>query len=217
MSFWQDKKVLITGANGFIGSWLTKELLDRSAQVTTITQRLKGNSNFNLLKLEEKINFVEGNITDYDLIIKILKEFNIDTCFHLAAQSTVQIAEKSIISTFESNIQGTWVLLEALKNCNVKRVIVASSDKVYGNQKELPNHENQRLLGRNPYGASKVCTDIIAQTYAHTYKLPVAITRNANTYGPGDLNLSRLIPSIIVSVLKNEPPIIRSDGTPERD
>ncbi len=217
MEFWRGKKVLVTGANGFIGSWLTKRLIGKGAEVFTITRDINKYSNLRVFGIKEKVNVVEGDIVNYELVSKVLRKYEIDTCFHLAAQSVAHIAEKSILSTFESNIKGTWVLLEACKNFGVERVIIASSDKAYGMQKELPNYEEQALLGRNPYSVSKVCADVLAQSYACTFNLPVAIVRSANTYGLGDLNLSRLVPGTIVSVLKGEVPIIRSDGTPERD
>lgn len=217
MNFWQGKNVLVTGASGFIGSWLAKALIERNAQVTTIVRDLKKKSNLDILNIREKINIIKGDITDYDLVLRVLNEFEIDTCFHLAAQSIAQTAEKSPLSTLESNIKGTWILLEASKNYGIERMIVASSDKAYGKQKEFPYNEDCPLLGRNPYDASKICADVLAQTYASTYNFPVAITRNVNVYGPGDLNFSRLIPGTIISILKNDTPVIRSDGTPERD
>ena len=217
MEFWKDRRVLVTGADGFIGSWLARALVHRGAQVTTLVRDLKSRSNIDLLGLEKTLNIVPGDVVDYELLLRTLHEYEIDTCFHLAAQALVGIAVASPLSTFESNIKGTWTVLEASRQCGVERVVVASSDKAYGEQNVLPYREDQPLLGRYPYDASKACADILAQAYYATYGMSLAVTRNANTYGPGDSNFSRLIPGTIKAVWNDETPVIRSDGTPERD
>jgi CDP-glucose 4,6-dehydratase len=168
--------------------------------------------------IRDEINLIYGSITDFTLVERVFNEYEIDTCFHLAAQALVVAANRAPLSTFESNIRGTWIVLEAARQCQtVKRVVVASSDKAYGDQKVLPYQEDSELAGRYPYDASKVCADVLAHSYAATYDLPVTVTRCANIYGGGDLNWSRIIPGTVRSVLRNERPIIRSDGTMERD
>jgi CDP-glucose 4,6-dehydratase len=214
---WKEKNVFITGADGFIGSWIAKELVEKEANVTILTRDLKKESGYKLLGLEKNLNIVQGNLTDYLVLERVLNEYSIDTCFHLAAQALVQIASKSPLSTFESNIRGTYNLLEACRNTTIERVVVASSDKAYGVQKKLPYTEDSPLLGFYPYDASKVCTDILARSYFISYGLPVAVTRCANVYGGGDLNFSRIVPDAIRCVLEGKTFLIRSDGTPERD
>ncbi|MDP7179752.1 MAG: GDP-mannose 4,6-dehydratase [Candidatus Woesearchaeota archaeon] len=218
MTFWEGKNVLITGANGFIGSYVTKALVDKGANVTALIRDKIPNSNLILSGTANKINLIEGCLTDIDVIKRALNEYEIDTIFHLAAQAIVTTANRSPLSTFESNIKGTWNVLEACRLHELtKRVVIASSDKAYGDQEKLPYTEESPLLGLYPYDASKACADILSQSYHKTYKLPVAITRLANTYGGGDLNFSRIIPDTIRAIINNKAPIIRSDGTPVRD
>jgi CDP-glucose 4,6-dehydratase len=175
-------------------------------------------TNFRLLGLSTRVNVVRGSVTDATLVGRVLAEYEIDTCFHLAAQAIVGIANRSPVSTFESNIHGTWSVLEACRmSKSIERVVVASSDKAYGAQPVLPYTEDMPLLGINPYDASKVCADLIARCYADAYKTPIAVARCANIYGGGDLNFSRLIPGTIRSALSGERPVVRSDGTPVRD
>lgn len=165
-----------------------------------------------------KLYVVEGEISDYALIERTLAEYEIDTVFHLAAQTIVTIANRAPLSTFETNIKGTWVLLEAARrNPTVSRLVVASSDKAYGTQAQLPYREDSPLVGRHPYDVSKSCADLIAQAYAHSYDMPIIVTRFANLYGGGDLNWNRIVPGTIRSVIRGERPIIRSDGTFRRD
>ena len=217
-NFWKSKNVFITGADGFIGSWIAKTLLEKGANVFVIIRDIKRVCGLDLLKIKDKVEIIQGDIIDLPCVERIINEKQIDSVFHLAAQALVGVANKSPISTFESNIKGTWNVLEVCRlNTNVKRIVVASSDKAYGIQKDLPYTEESQLLGIYPYDASKACTDILARSYAVTYNLPVAVTRNANTYGGGDLNFSRLIPDAVCSILKNKQFIIRSDGTLERD
>ena len=217
-NFWNGRNAFVTGADGFVGSWLAKALADNGANVTVIVRDVKKASNLDVMQIRGKVNIVLGDIIDYKICGRIINEYEIDTCFHLAAQAIVGIANKSPLSTFESNIKGTWNILEACRmSSSVKRIVVASSDKAYGSQKNLPYTEESPLLGSYPYDASKACADILAQSYFKSYGLPISITRNANTYGGGDMNLSRIIPDMIISFLKDRQPVIRSDGTPERD
>ena len=215
---WKNLPVLVTGADGFIGSWIAKELIEQGAEVYTIVRDIKKQSNLDVLNLRNKINIVHGDLANFDVCNRVLKEYKIVICFHIAAQAIVGIANDSPLSTFESNIKGTWNILEAARLSKfIKGVIVASSDKAYGVQKRLPYTEESPLLGLYPYDASKACADILSRSYFKTYGLAMAVTRNANTYGGADLNFSRLIPDTIKSVINNQNPIIRSDGTPERD
>jgi CDP-glucose 4,6-dehydratase len=217
-NFWHARNVLVTGAGGFVGSWLVQALVERGASVTVILLDQPGLSNLRLLGLTSQANVVQGSITDYPLVERTFNEYEVDTCFHLAAQAIVGAANRSPLSTFESNIRGTWTVLEACRLSKlVDRVAVASSDKAYGSQPRLPYSEEMPLLGANPYDASKACTDILARSYQQTFGVPVAVARCANIYGGGDFNFSRLIPGTIRSVLAGERPIIRSDGTPVRD
>ena len=216
--FWRRKSVLVAGARGFVGSWLTHALVRRGATVTVILRDQPSISNFELLGLPPRVNIVRGSITEYQLVERAMNEYDVDTCFHLAAQAMVGIANRSPLSTFESNVRGTWTILEACRMSRlIERVVVASSDKAYGSQPHLPYTEEMPLLGSTPYDASKVCTDVLARSYQSTYHLPLAVARCANIYGGGDMNYSRLIPASIRSALFHEPPIIRSDGTPLRD
>jgi len=215
---WKNRNVFITGADGFIGAWLAKRLVGFKANVVILIRDLKCDATYRHLGLERVLTRVEGDLGDYRLLERILNEYSVDTCFHLAAQALVQVANRSPLSTFESNIRGTWNMLEACRNTKtIERVVVASSDKAYGVQAKLPYTEETPLLGLYPYDASKACADVLARSYAVSYGLPVAVTRNANTYGGGDLNFSRIIPDAIRSCLRNETFVIRSDGTPERD
>src|SRR3989338_91318 len=216
--FWTGRNVFISGAGGFVGSWLTKALVEKGANTTCLIRDITPHGVLTLHKLNNKVAIVFGSVTDYTLLQRILNEKKVDTCFHLAAQAIVSIANNSPLSTFESNIKGTWVLLEACRNYkNISRIIAASSDKAYGKHDKLPYSEEFSLLPIHPYEASKACSDILVRSYAQTYDLPVAVTRCANTYGGGDLNFSRIIPDTISSVLQNRNPIIRSDGSPLRD
>nr|WP_184308837.1 GDP-mannose 4,6-dehydratase [Anaerosolibacter carboniphilus] len=218
VEFWKGKNVLVTGCTGFLGSYLAKELENRGANVVGLVRDLVPNSN---LYSEPKISnmcMVNGSLEDLEIIERALGEHEIDTVFHLAAQAIVGVANRNPISTFKANIMGTWNILEACRRSPlVKRVIVASSDKAYGDQEQLPYDENMPLQGNHPYDVSKSCADLIAQAYYHTYGLPVCITRCGNLYGGGDLNFNRIIPQTIKSILGGEAPIIRSDGTFIRD
>jgi len=217
-NFWQKRNVLVTGGNGFIGGALSRELVGQSANVTLIVRDWPKLGALEFLGLEGKVNIVKGSVADLEFILRILAEYDIDAVFHLAAQAIVKIANSSPLSTFESNIKGTWTILEACRQFpQVKRIVVASSDKAYGDQKQLPYTEDTPLLGLSPYDASKACADILARSFYHTYKLPLAVTRCANTYGEGDLNISRVIPAVIISGLKGESPVINNNGISIRD
>jgi len=212
--FWKDRNVFITGCTGLLGSWLTKTLVEKNANVIGLIRDLVPKSNLNL----SDITIVRGEVEDYFLLERAINEYEIDTVFHLAAQTIVSIANRNPISTFETNIKGTWNILEACRrNPLVKRIIVASTDKAYGEQEKLPYSETTPLEGRHPYDVSKSCADLLCRTYFETYKLPVCITRCGNFYGGGDLNFNRIIPGTIRSILNKEVPIIRSDGTLIRD
>ncbi len=197
-----------------LGSEMTDELVQMGADVTLIVRDRVSRSRIYLEKIYKRVSIAYGDITDLAFVERVVGENEIDSVFHLAAQTIVRIANASPISTFESNIKGTWNVLEAsrIHLKSVKRIVVASSDKAYGISDVLPYDETTRLVGRYPYDVSKSCTDLIAQSYWHTYKIPVSITRCGNLFGPGDLNFSRIIPGTIFSVLKNEIPVIRSDG-----
>ncbi|MDU3408155.1 MULTISPECIES: GDP-mannose 4,6-dehydratase [Clostridium] len=217
-TFWNNKNVFITGGTGFLGSYLVKKLVNYGANVTILVRDYIPQSNIYVGEEYKKVNVVHGALEDYLLIERTLGEYEIDTVFHLAAQAIVGVANRNPLGTFKSNIEGTWNILEAArKSPSIKRVIVASSDKAYGDQEKLPYDENMPLQGKHPYDVSKSCADLIAQTYYETYKLPVCITRCGNLYGGGDLNFNRIIPQSIQSILNNEAPVIRSDGSFIRD
>lgn len=211
--FWKGRNVFVTGYTGFMGRYLVNELIKSGANVTGFS---RGKA-----MLEEKsctnINVVHGKLEDLSIIEAALKKYEIDTVFHVAAQAIVGTANRNPIQTFETNIRGTWNVLEACRHHPVKRVIVTSSEKSYGYHSRLPFHETLPLQGRHPYDVSKSCADLITQCYFYTYKLPVCITRFGNIYGGGDLNFNRIIPETIRSVIQHESPVIRSDGTPVRD
>ena len=218
-SFWRERNVFVTGASGLLGSWMTGELVRRGARVTCLVRDWVPESRLMESSLLSRVRTVRGELEDYQLLLRALNEYEIDTVFHLGAQTIVGTASRSALSTFEANIRGTWNLLEAAKACGklMQRVIVASSDKAYGSHDVLPYTEDAPLQGRFPYDVSKSCTDLIAFSYYHTYRLPVAVTRCGNLFGGGDLNFNRLIPGTIRSALMEEAPIIRSDGTFIRD
>jgi CDP-glucose 4,6-dehydratase len=216
---WAGRNVFVTGATGLLGSWLVEELLHRGAEVTCLVRDWVPTSRFVSLGLPERANLVRGELEDSSLLLRSLNEYEIDTVFHLGAQTIVGTAARSAIGTFGANVAGTWNLLEACRLLPrlIQRVIVASSDKAYGPQEHLPYTEDMPLQGRSPYDVSKSCADLIAMSYYHTYGVPVAITRCGNLYGAGDLNYNRLVPGTIRFALRGERPIIRSDGLYVRD
>jgi CDP-glucose 4,6-dehydratase len=218
MSFWKDRSVLVTGVTGFLGLWLTRRLLDQQANVVGLVRDVVPQSPFYGAGLVERITTVRGTVDDYAVLERVLNEYEVDTVFHLAAQAIVTVANRNPLATFETNIKGTWTLLEACRrSTKVSRIVVASSDKAYGIHEELPYTEEHALRGTHPYDVSKSCADLIAITYHHTYNTPVSVTRCGNLFGPGDLNWSRIIPGTIRSALRGERPVIRSDGSPVRD
>ena len=215
---WKGMNVLVTGADGFIGSHIAKALVDKGTNVTTIVRDVKKTSNLDVLNLRNKVNIIHGDLVNFHDCERTINEYDVEFIFHIAAQAIVGPANRSPLSTFESNIKGTWNILEACRlSKTAKGLIVASSDKAYLQQKKLPYTEESPLNGYYPYDASKACAEILARCYYMTYNIPLAITRNANTYGPADMNMSRIIPDVITTVLRGEQPVIRSDGTPERD
>lgn len=217
-NFWRDKSVLLTGATGLVGGWLTKRLISNGANLVCLIRDWVPQSEFVRTGQLDGVNVVRGDLNDRDLIERALGEYEVQIVFHLAAQTIVGIANSNPISTFESNIRGTWILLEACRHSpHVKSIVVASSDKAYGDQTVLPYDEDMPLQGRHPYDVSKSCADLIATTYANTFDLPVGITRCGNFYGGGDLNWNRVVPGTIRSVIRGERPIIRSDGQYIRD
>ncbi|MBK4210732.1 NAD-dependent epimerase/dehydratase family protein [Bacillus pumilus] len=216
--FWNGKNVFVTGCTGLLGSYLVKELIDQGANVTGLVRDQVPRSNLYQGSQFEKMNVVQGALEDMQTIERALGEYEIDTVFHLAAQAIVGVANRHPVSTFEANILGTWNVLEACRRQPlIKRVIVASSDKAYGDQEQLPYDEDMPLNGKHPYDVSKSCADLISHTYYNTYGLPVCITRCGNLYGGGDLNFNRIIPQTIQLVLEGKAPEIRSDGTFIRD
>jgi CDP-glucose 4,6-dehydratase len=216
---WKRHRVFVTGASGLLGSALVAELVAQGAEVTCLLRDWVPSSRLLQSGAAGTANVVGGDLLDLDLLVRAINEYEIETVFHLGAQTIVGTASRSPISTFESNVRGTWNLLEACRqNAKlVKRVVVASSDKAYGAHDNLPYTEDTPLQGRFPYDVSKSCADLIALSYFHTYRTPVAVTRCGNLWGPGDLNFNRLIPGTIRSALLGESPIIRSDGTYRRD
>lgn len=217
-SFWLDRPVFVTGATGLVGSWLVKRLVAARADVVCLVRDWLPQSELLKNQVNQQVKVVAGDVCDQALLERALGEYEIDTVIHLAAQTIVGIANRNPLSTFETNIRGTWALLEACRHSpQVKQVVIASSDKAYGDQLQLPYDENTPLQGQHPYDVSKSCADLISHTYAVTYRLPVVITRCGNFYGGGDLNWNRIVPGTIRSIKRGQPPIIRSDGTFIRD
>src|SRR5438445_6927737 len=218
VTFWRDRPTLVTGATGLVGGWLVRRLLDADADVVCIVRDWIPQSELNSSGMLERVKVVRGDIRDQRLLERTLGEHEIDTVIHLAAQTIVPIANRNPVSTFETNVEGTWALLEASRRSPmVKQIVLASSDKAYGEQAKLPYDETMPLHGRHPYDVSKSAADLIAQAYAVTYGVPLAITRCGNFYGGGDLNWSRIVPGTIRSVLRGQRPVIRSDGQFVRD
>ncbi len=216
--FWLDRPTLVTGATGLIGGWLVERLLDAGADVVCLVRDWVPQSEFVRSRLIERVKTVRGDVRDQAQLERTLGEYEVDTVIHLAAQTIVGIANRNPVSTFETNIAGTWALLEASRRSpSVKQIVIASSDKAYGDHETLPYSEDAPLQGRHPYDVSKSCADLIAQSYATTYKTPVAITRCGNFYGGGDLNWNRIVPGTIRSVQRGQRPVIRSDGRFVRD
>ncbi len=217
-AFWRDRPVFVTGATGLLGGWLTRRLIAAGADAVCLVRDWIPQSELVRSRLIEQVRVVRGDVRDRGVLERTIGEYQIDTVIHLAAQTIVGIANRNPISTFESNIQGTWNLLEACRRSpGVRSIVIASSDKAYGEHEELPYGEDAPLQGRHPYDVSKSCADLLAQAFAKTYGLPVAVTRCGNFYGGGDLNWNRIVPGTIRSVLRGERPVIRSDGSYIRD
>jgi CDP-glucose 4,6-dehydratase len=215
---WRDRPVLVTGGTGLLGGWLVGDLLDRGAKVVCLVRDSVPLSRLVLDGLDRRAVMVTGDVCDQALMERVLGEYEIRSVFHLAAQTIVGIANRNPISTFESNIRGTWTVLEACRRSPlVSEIVVASSDKAYGDQEVLPYNEDMPLQGRHPYDVSKSCTDLLAQSFAHTWGMPVCVTRCGNFYGGGDLNFNRLVPGVIRDILSGRAPVIRSDGHFTRD
>jgi CDP-glucose 4,6-dehydratase len=219
---WRSTSVLVTGAQGFIGSWLVSRLLAEGAKVVVLRRDVPAESRFGIEGLEQRCDVVQGDLVDYESLVRALNEYSVRAVFHLGAQTIVGTANRSPLSTWETNIRGTYTLLEACRTVGVtgdavERIVVASSDKAYGSHERLPYDESFPLQPEYPYDVSKAATDMIARSYALTYDLPVAVTRLANVYGGGDFNFSRIVPDTARALLRGEDPVVRSDGTPERD
>ncbi len=217
-SFWLDRPTFVTGGTGLVGNWLVRRLIEAGADVTCLVRDWVPHSELVRTGLIERVKVVRGDIRDREVLERTLGEYEIDTVIHLAAQTIVSIANRNPLSTFETNIAGTWNLLEACRRSpKVRQIVVASSDKAYGDQEILPYDEKTPLQGQHPYDVSKSAADLIAATYAVSYDLPVAITRCGNFYGGGDLNWNRIIPGTIRSIIRGQRPAIRSDGNYIRD
>ncbi len=217
-SFWKNRPVLVTGVSGFVGSWLASRLVQEGARVVGLVMENMPGSNFSQLGLEKQITVVRGRLEELLLLEQTVQKYKVEVVYHLGAQTIVGIANHSPLPTFKANIEGTWNLLEACRGKSyIRAVVVASTDKAYGTHKTLPYREDFSLNPEYPYDVSKACADMIAKSYWLTYSLPVVITRFANIYGPGDLHFSRIVPDTIRSILQGKAPVIRSDGTPERD
>ncbi len=210
---------LVTGARGFVGGWLAKALLERGDTVVSLDRRRTSErpSAIGMIGIEDELIQVEGDLVDAELIVKLLDDHQVDTVFHLAAEVIVATVAASPVQGFESNVRGTWTLLEACRAHGAERVVVASSDKAYGAHEDLPYREDHALRPTAPYEVSKAAADLIARSYWPSYRLPVAVTRFANIYGGGDLNFSRLVPEAVSAALSGRAPILRSDGSPQRD
>lgn len=218
MSFWRDRPVFVTGGTGLLGSWLCKGLVEAGADITVLVRDWVPRSKLITDDTFQMVDLVRGEVEDFDTLERALNEYEIETVFHLAAQTIVGTANRNPRSTFEANIKGTWNVLEAARRVDtVNQIVVASSDKAYGEQKDLPYNESAPLEGTHPYDVSKSCADLIAKSYNVTYDSPVCVTRCGNFYGGGDMNYNRIVPGTIRSLLKDEAPIIRSDGSYIRD
>jgi CDP-glucose 4,6-dehydratase len=218
MTFWASRRVLVTGAGGFLGSWLIRALRERGAVVTGLVRRHGTDAGRSAEPSATPHTVITGSVTDAGLLHRLLDEQAIDSVFHLAAEPIVAKALDQPSAVFETNIRGTWTLLEACRACpRVERVVVASSDKAYGTAARLPYTEDMPLAGRNPYDVSKSCADLLAHCYFETWGLPVAVTRAGNFFGGGDRNFDRIIPGTIRDALAGRRPVLRSDGTMVRD
>ncbi len=217
-TFWRDRPTMVTGATGLLGGWLVRRLLDLEADVICLIRDWVPQSELVSSHLIERTKVVRGDIRDQAMLERTLGEYEVDSVIHLAAQTIVGIANRNPVSTYETNVGGTWALLEACRRTpTIRQIAIASSDKAYGSHDQLPYDEEAALQGRHPYDVSKSAADLIAQSYATTFGLPIVITRCGNFYGGGDLNWNRVVPGTIRSVLRGQRPVIRSDGTYVRD
>ena len=211
--FWDGRNVLVTGAGGFKGSHLVEELSKTDANIISLVRDFDPRSYFETEGLGKKSTVVIGDIKDPVKIADIMSRYDINSVFHLGAQPLVTTALRNPKETLESNIMGTVNVLEAARlYSNATEILVVSSDKAYGPCDKLPYSETERLQGRAPYDVSKSCADLIAQMYAKVFDMPVTVSRCANVFGPGDLNLDRLVPGIMEAVIKGKALNIRSDG-----
>ncbi len=216
--FWKDRRVFVTGAFGLVGNATVELLLSKGADVIALERDHVSKSELCTSGNTDRITTIQGDLSDQLLLERVLGEYEVQTVLHLAAQAIVGVANRNPLSTFESNVRGTWNLLEACRRSPlIQQVVVASSDKAYGDQPSLPYTEDMPLLAKHPYDVSKACTDLIAQSYASTFGLPITISRCGNFYGPGDLHWNRIVPGTIRSILRGERPVIRSDGSLIRD
>ena len=217
-SFWRDRPVFVTGATGLVGASLVRQLIAAGADVVSLVRDWVPRSELVASGLIDKVRVVRGDVRDQETLERALGEYEVTTVIHLAAQTTVGVANRNPVSTLDTNIRGTWALLEACRRSpTVQQIVTASSDKAYGDQDVLPYKEDAPVLGRHPYDVSKSCADLLAQMYAKSYDLPVCVTRCGNFFGGGDLNWNRLVPGTIRSVIRGERPVIRSDGHFTRD
>ena len=216
---WAGRLVFVTGATGMVGSWLVKDLLARGAHVVALVYDADPQSELYRSGDVRRVTVVNGALEDFRALERAIVQHEVDTVVHLGAQALVTVAHRSPLATLETNIRGTYNLLEAcrLHGDLVQRIVIASSDKAYGEQPELPYTEAMSLAGTHPYEVSKSCADLIARAYHATYDLPIAVARCGNVYGGGDLNWSRIVPGTIRSLLRGERPLIRSDGHYVRD
>lgn len=216
---WTSRRVLVTGATGIVGSWLCEELLARGAYVVALVLDDEPLSRFYTDGIWKSCSVVRGDLADFAACMRAINVHECDTVFHLGAQTIVGSALRDPLECFESNIRGTYNLLEAARRLDglAERIVIASSDKAYGDSPVLPYTEDMPLRGAHPYDVSKSCTDLLSHTYAHTYGMNITIARCGNIYGGGDLNWSRIIPGSIRNILRGEPPLLRSDGTMIRD
>ena len=217
-SFWQDRPTFVTGSTGLVGNWLVRRLVDAGAEVVCLVRDWVPKRELVRTGLLDQVSVVRGDVRDQTLLERILGEYEVDSVFHLAAQAIVGIANRNPVGTFETNIQGTWALLEACRRSPlVQQIVIASSDKAYGEQEKLPYEESAPLQASHPYDVSKACADIIAHSYAATFGVPVCVTRCGNFFGGGDLNWNRIVPGTIRSVIREQRPLLRSDGKFVRD
>ena len=217
-----ERTVLVTGAQGFVGSWLSERLLDEGARVVALRRDVDPGARFLTEGVADRCVIAQADLLDYEAIVRVLNEHSVTEVFHLAAQTIVGTANRLPLSTFETNVRGNYLLLEACRAAReagheVRSIVVASSDKAYGSHDQLPYREDHELRAAYPYDVSKACTDMIARSYAVTYGLPIAVTRLANVYGGGDVNWSRLVPDTARALVAGTRPVLRSDGSPERD